>query len=439
MPHNLYLHSALVQTRRIEPTAEGRRRACRYNLIDGIIALNIAFLVNASILVLAATTFHQHAEVRSLEEIGLADAPELLQRLLGTRVAPVAFAIALLAAGQSSTITGTLAGQVVMEGFVHLRLRPWARRLLTRVVAILPALLTVLLFRQGQPAEAGERAGLGGMTRLLVLSQVILSLQLPFAVVPLLQFTGQRVRMGEFANPRWVRMLGWLAAAVIIVLNALMVVTQIDKWTSAGGPQAVWVQWTAIPVAVACGLFLLWLIASPWLVSPRPPPQVQAAARATADEVAAHVTEPVYRRIGVALDNSPRDAMPLRHAAALARGHGAELLLIHVVEGVGGLYHGQETADSERLADQAYVERLAETLRAKGMQVRALLGFGHPAHELARTAAEEGLDLLVLGSHGHGAIGDRLFGETSGSVRHAVRIPVLMVREPPDAPGTRPG
>jgi manganese transport protein len=431
MPHNLYLHSALVQTRRIEPTPEGRRRACRYNLLDGIVALNIAFLVNASILILAATTFHPSAEVRALEEISLADAPELLQRLLGSRVAPVAFAIALLAAGQSSTITGTLAGQVVMEGFVHLRLRPWVRRLLTRVVAILPALLTVLLLRQGQSAEAGEKAGLSGMTRLLVLSQVILSLQLPFAVVPLLQFTGQRARMGEFANPRWVRVLGWLAASIIIALNALLVVIQIDRWTEDGGAQALFVQWTVIPIAVACGLFLVWLIASPWLLSPRPLPEVQAEARATADAVAAHVTEPIYRRIGVALDNSPQDVMPLRHAAALARGHGAELVLIHVVEGVGGQYHGQEAADSERLADQAYLEHLARTLREKGLRVRAVLGFGLPAQELARTAAEEGLDLLVLGSHGHGAIGDRLFGETSGPVRHAVSIPVLTVREPP--------
>ncbi len=426
MPHNLYLHSALVQTRRIEPTADGRRRACRYNLIDAIIALNLAFLVNASILILAATTFHQRAETQGLEQIELKDAYELLFRVLGTQIAPVAFAVALLAAGQSSTITGTLAGQVVMEGFVHLRLRPWVRRLLTRLLAIVPAVLGILL------------VGRGAMMELLVLSQVVLSLQLPFAVVPLLQFTGQRARMGEFANPRWVRVLGWAAAAVIIGLNGMLVSSQLQKWAEAGA-EASWIPLAAAPVAAACGLFLLWLIASPWLLTPRLVPQVQAVARATADEVAAHATEPVYRRIGVALDNSPRDAMPLRHAAALARGHGAELVLIHVVEGVGGLYHGRETADSERLADQAYLEHLAETLRAKGMRVRALLGFGHPAQELARTAAEEGLDLLVLGSHGHGAIGDRLFGETSGSVRHAVRIPVLTVREPPAASGGKPG
>jgi manganese transport protein len=155
-----------------------------------------------------------------------------------------------------------------------------------------------------------------------------------------------------------------------------------------------------------------------------------ADARATAQVVAANLPEPLYRRIGVALDNGPQDALTLRHAAALARGHRAELVLVHVVEGVGGQVYGQEAADQERLSDQAYLEFLAEALRAQGLVVRQLLRFGTPAQELARAAAEEGLDLLVLGSHGHGVLADRLFGETTGAVRHSVRIPVLTVREP---------
>jgi manganese transport protein len=434
MPHNLYLHSALVQSRSIEPTAQGRRRACRYNLIDAVVALNIAFLVNASILILAATVFYGHPAVHGREEIQLQHAYLLLDNILGP-VAPMAFAIALLAAGQSSTITGTLAGQVVMEGFVRLRLRPWVRRLLTRLVAILPALLTIILVRQGTAGDASPEDPTGQATmELLVLSQVILSLQLPFAVVPLLQFTGQRARMGEFANPRWVRILGWVVAAIIISLDGLLVVRQLAEWVREAGPDGWWLQLTLTPVVLAWGLFLLWLIASPWLVAPRPHLEVTAAARATAEEVAAHITQPVYRRIGVALDHSPQDNLPLRHAVALARGHDAELVLIHVVEGVGGQYHGQEAADEERVGDQAYVERLAEQLRERGLQVRALLRFGYPANEVARAVAEEGLDLLVLGSHGHGRVADRLFGETTGPVRHAVQIPILTVREPPERP-----
>ena len=180
MPHNLYLHSALVQTRRIPSSTEGYRQACRYNLIDSVVALNLAFFVNAAILVMAGATFYQHPDLWSQGgDIQLQDAHWLLHRVLGTQWAPILFAVALLAAGQSSTMTGTLAGQVVMEGFLNFRMRPWMRRLVTRLVAIVPALLTILYFGANQ------------MTNLLVASQVVLSLQLPFAVVPLLQFTNE--------------------------------------------------------------------------------------------------------------------------------------------------------------------------------------------------------------------------------------------------------
>jgi manganese transport protein len=416
MPHNLYLHSALVQTRRIDRSEEGLRRACRYNLLDSLLALNVAFVINASILILAATTFHGQPMPEG--GIDLQDAQQLLYRVLGTKVAPIAFAIALLASGQSSTLTGTLAGQVVMEGFVHLRLRPWVRRLLTRLVAIVPAVLVIVL------------AGTKQITGLMVLSQVILSLQLPFAVVPLLQFTGRWSQMGKFASPGWLRALGWGAAVIIIALNVQLVVGKLGEWIADAGSWALVLELTLIPLTVGCGMLLVWLIISPLLASLRPPPEVVADAQATARVVAANLPEPLYRRIGVALDNGPQDAHTLRHAAGLARGHGAELVLIHVVEGVGGQFHGQEAADLERRGDQAYLEFLAEALRSQHLVVRPLLRFGTPAQELARVAAEEGLDLLVLGSHGHGIVGDRLFGETSGAVRHAVHIPVLTVREP---------
>jgi manganese transport protein len=418
MPHNLYLHSALVQTRRIHGSATGRRQACRFNLLDSAIALNAAFLVNAAILILAAATFHQHPELwRGLDQIQLQDAQELLHRVLG-KVAPIAFAIALLASGQSSTITGTLAGQVVMEGFVHLRIRPWVRRLLTRLLAIGPALAAIAL--------VGEKS----MMDLLVLSQVVLSLQLPFAVVPLVQLTSDRRRMGEFVNPVWVQGLGWVTAAVIILLNGYLVSSQIGEWVSAAGPYAVWLGLTVFPAAFGCELLLFWLIVRPWFVGLRPPSPEVRSAQAAAVEVAAHLTGPLYRRIGAALDHGPRDAITLRHATALARGHNAELVLLHVVEGVGGQVHGQAAADQERLSDQAYLEQLAASLRQSGFRVRPVLRFGNPAQEISQAAADEHLDLLVLGSHGHGFLGDRVFGETTAAVQHAVQIPVLAVREP---------
>jgi manganese transport protein len=418
MPHNLYLHSALVQTRRIPPTRDGYRQACRYNLIDSVIALNLAFFVNSAILVMAGATFFHRPDLWSQSgDIQLQDAHRLLFRVLGTRLAPILFAVALLAAGQSSTLTGTLAGQVVMEGFLNFRMRPWMRRLVTRLVAIVPAFLTILYFGANQ------------MTNLLVASQVVLSLQLPFAVVPLLQFTNERARMGEFASQRWVRVLGWMTAAIIIGLNTYLVCWEIGGWIAAAGSKAIWLEITVVPIAIGCGLLLAWLIVNPWLVARRVAPTAESVGRTTAQDVAARIAEPRYRRIGVALDHSPNDAITLEHAAALARGHGAEMVLIHVVEGVGGQLLGPDSRDQERQGDQAYLEQLAHSLRASGASVRSVLRFGHPARELSRTVADEHIDLLVLGSHGHGKIGDWFFGETAGTVRHAVQIPVLAVRE----------
>jgi manganese transport protein len=207
MPHNLYLHSSIVQTRAIAQTPVGKRQAIRFATIDSTVSLLLAFFINASILILAAATFHTSGN-REVAE--LADAHRLLDPLLGTQLAGIFFAVALLAAGQNSTITGTLAGQIVMEGFLNLRLRPWLRRLITRGVAIVPALVVTLLY--------GEQ----GTNELLILSQVILSLQLSFAVVPLVWFTSRRDQMGEFANAPWLRYTAWSMAVLIIGLNGYL-------------------------------------------------------------------------------------------------------------------------------------------------------------------------------------------------------------------------
>ena len=419
MPHNLYLHSALVQTRRIpsstrgipagvplQPDRFGRGPQPGLLRERGDFGDGGGDVLSACRIVVSGGR-HPVAGLRT----------GCYTACWGRKWRRSCLPSRCLAAGQSSTLTGTLAGQVVMEGFLNFRLRPWMRRLVTRLVAIVPALLTILFFGASQ------------MTNLLVASQVILSLQLPFAVVPLLQFTNERARMGEFTNPGWVRVLGWITAWVIIVLNAYLVWWEIGSWIAAAGPKAIWIELTVIPAAIACGLLLAWLIVQPRLAARPVAPTAESAARTTAEEVASRIAEPQYRRIGVALDHSPNDAVTLEHAAALARGHGAEMVLIHVVEGVGGQMHGADSRDLERQGDQAYLEQLARSLRAGGSSVRSVLRFGNPARELSRTVADEKIDLLVLGSHGHGKIGDWFFGETAGTVRHAVRIPVLAVRD----------
>ena len=207
MPHNLYLHSSIVQTRSIGPDFDDKREAIKFAVLDSTLALGLALFVNAAILVLGAAAFHQRG-MTSVAEIS--DAYKLLSPVLGATFGSVLFAVALLASGQNSTLTGTLAGQIVMEGFLHLRLKPWLRRLITRLLAIVPAAIVIGLM--------GERQ----VTSLLVLSQVVLSFQLPFAVVPLVRFTSDRAKMGEFVNRPWTVALAWIIAAAIIVLNATL-------------------------------------------------------------------------------------------------------------------------------------------------------------------------------------------------------------------------
>lgn len=215
MPHNLYLHSAIVQTRDWRDTPEKKREAIKFGMIDSTVALSIALFINAAILILAAATFHfsGHQDVAEIQ-----DAYKLLSPVLGYAPASVLFAIALLASGQNSTLTGTLAGQIVMEGFLQIRLRPWLRRLLTRLVAIVPALLTIIIF------------GEGSTTKLLILSQVILSLQLSFAVIPLVMFTSDRQLMGEFVNPRWLKVLAYAVTTVIVGLNTWLLLQTFWGW-----------------------------------------------------------------------------------------------------------------------------------------------------------------------------------------------------------------
>jgi manganese transport protein len=404
MPHNLYLHSALVQTRDVEQTDAGKREACQYNLIDTSLALNVAFFVNAAILVVSAAVFFRNQiPVKEIQQ-----AHELLSPLLGTALAGILFGIALILAGQSSTLTGTLAGQIVMEGFLKLKIRPVLRRLLTRLFAILPAVI-VLMIRGGH-----------GSYDLLILSQVILSLQLSFAVIPLVQFTSDREKMGPFVNGPWMKSLAWASALIIGGLNAHLVVNTLAKWIVEAGANAIWLWLTVVPVAVGCAFLLVYIcIPKSWRRKEKAAPAVAAAPE---------LTSPKYSRIGVAIDYGEKDGKVLSHSQALAKQHGATICLFHVVEGVSGQLYGKKAYDDEARQDQEQLERRAQQLRDTGVEVQPALGFGHVPRELVRLAKENQVDLLVMGGHGHRGLRDIFFGATISKVRHALKIPVFVVQ-----------
>jgi manganese transport protein len=408
MPHNLYLHSALVQTRAFPQTEAGKRLACKYNLFDSLLALNGAFFVNAAILILAAAIFKE--EVDSLTQ-----AHGLLQNVWGPALASTLFAVALLASGQSSTMTGTLAGQVVMEGFVHLRIKPWVRRLLTRSAALIPALIVLALV--SDDAAASDKDLLG----MLILSQVVLSFQLPFAIIPLVQFTSDQKRMGPFANPLWLKVLAWLCAALVLGLNVVLTGFTANDWANAaaaGGWSPLWVYGPLVPLGLGLTGFLGWVTVYPLLHRREEKP---------AKVIVPELTPVQYQRIGVAVEFAPADRAVLTQAAALARAHAAPLVLIHVVEGPGADYFGAGTDDQESRKDRQDMATLVDHLRREGLQVTGHLGYGDPPTELVRLAREQHLDLLVLGTHGHRLLGDLALGQTVSPVLHRLTIPILVV------------
>jgi manganese transport protein len=404
MPHNLYLHSALVQTRLVEQTEQGKRRACKYNLIDTVIALNAAFLINAAILILSASVFFKNGML--VTEIQ--QAHTLLAPLLGTMLASTLFAVALLASGQSSTLTGTYAGQIVMEGFLQFKMRPVLRRLLTRSLAIIPAIIVIAL------------RGNQGSYELLILSQVVLSLQLPFAVVPLIHFTNDKERMGTFANKQWVKILAWIAAVTIVVLNARLAISTIADWITNMGDGSIILWFTIVPLIAGIFILLIYIsLPKSWRRrKPTMPSEI---------EQLEFVQHP-YTRIGVALDLGSLDTRVLSHAQSLAQQNGAHLILMHVVEGVGGQLFGTQAYDDEARDDLEHLEKHAEQLRTTGIEVQAVLGFGRVPKEVVRIAKEQKIDLLVMGGHGHRGMKDLIFGTSISKVRHALKIPVLVIQ-----------
>jgi manganese transport protein len=408
MPHNLYLHSSLVQTRQITRTDAGIKASIKFNLFDTVIALNLAFIVNAAILILAAAAFFKNGYFQVAE---IQDAYKLLEHIFGA-TAPTLFAIALIASGQSSTITGTLAGQIIMEGHINLRIEPWLRRLLTRILAIVPAVFTIIYF------------GESGLGSLIILSQVVLSLQLGFAVIPLIHFTSNKKRMGKFAISLKVKILAWASAIVIVGLNAKLVYQQIGDWITQYPSATIWIYGLATPMIIGIALLLLYVFLRPILFKHKDlPAQVPHGLASTIEDI-----EPiVYHNIAVTIDFSKNDTDCIRNAI-MQGGKRAHYTLIHIVETAGARYYGTEVMDHETQSDVDNLDTYVNALVKLGYKAKAQIGYGSAATSIAKIVNSQDIDFIVMGSHGHKALKDLIFGTTVNSVRHKVNVPVLVVK-----------
>ncbi|MBV6451899.1 MAG: Divalent metal cation transporter MntH [Anaerolineales bacterium] len=411
MPHNLYLHSSLVQTRKIGRDREEVKKTLRWNTIDTSLSLNIAFLINAAILVMAASVFHRNGYFEVAE---IQDAHRLLEPLLGASIAPIAFAIALLASGQSSTITGTLAGQIVMEGYLNLRIRPWLRRLITRLLAVVPAILVIAYY--------GENST-GAM---LVLSQVILSLQLPFAIIPLIHSVADKKRMGEFAIGRKIQALAWIVAGIILALNIKLIVDQIGAWIAEAGEEAWLIEITVIPLTLGLGLLLLYVILQPWLRQQSGLRIGSIHRQAALNGVKIQRPAP-YKRIAVALDFSGKDEKLLAESLRFVDKAKTKLTLLHVVESPVARRLGTEGEDSETLADRERLETLSQMMRDHQVKTDWQIGSGEPAAELAKMINESNIEMVLVGGHGHSGVSDLIHGTVISDLRHHIKASVVIV------------
>jgi len=404
MPHNLYLHSALVQTRKIDRSNAGIKQALKFNRIDTTIALNLAFFVNAAILILAATVFFKTGNSQVAE---IKEAHRLLPNFLGN-LAPKLFAIALIAAGQSSTITGTLAGQIIMEGYLNLRINPWVRRLITRLLAILPALIVIII--------SGEEK----VNSLLVLSQVILSLQLGFAIIPLIHFVSDKKTMGDFVIKPLTKITAWAIAGVLIFLNLKMLVNEA---TSAWGNATVFSKIGLITLAFFSLALLFYTLFFPLLKTAQKTASIQM--HPDIEEIN-HLAIPEFKVIAIALDFCEKD----QKLIAFAIGQGKEntrFVLVHVVESASAKLLGNDSDDYETRKDKERMDWYVNQLQQLGYTVEGHLGFRNRAKEIVRIVKELNADMLVAGAHGHTGFKDLIYGETVNTVRHELKIPVLIV------------
>ncbi len=409
MPHNLYLHSSLVQTRKFDRSKAGIKQALKYNFIDSTIALNLAFFVNAAILILAAATFYKNGLFEVAE---IQDAHRLLEPMLGTQWAPILFAVALIAAGQSSTITGTLAGQIIMEGYLNLRIQPWVRRIITRLIAIVPAVIIISIFGESVTGK------------MLILSQVILSLQLGFAIIPLIHFVSDKSKMKGFHISKITQIASWTVALIIVSLNAKLVFNEIKGWLeTSSNPIILW--FTVVPLAFGFLILLLYIVFKPFITK----------AKHNIDKHSPHNLQLKFSQIGistkkniaVSVDFSSADEIAINSAFELG-GMEAKYTLIHVVETVGAMIYGKNVNDYETTIDEKLLKDYQEMLIQKGYKVETKLGFGKPNATIAKIINEGNFDILVMGTHGHTGFKDILFGTTVDKLRHKISIPLFIVK-----------
>jgi manganese transport protein len=409
MPHNLYLHSSLVQTRKFDRSKKGIKQALKYNFIDSAIALNLAFFVNAAILILAAATFYKNGMFEVAE---IQDAHQLLEPLLGTKWAPILFAVALIAAGQSSTITGTLAGQIIMEGYLQLRIQPWVRRIITRLLAIVPAVVAILYFGEGVTGK------------LLILSQVVLSLQLGFAIIPLIHFVSDKTKMKGFHISKATQIASWLIASIIVTLNGKLVYDEIHGWLSTSeNPTIIWL--TIVPLAIGFLILLLYIVFKPFF----------AKAKHQIENHSPHNLKLKFgdsniystKKIAIAVDFSKADELAINSGFELG-GMNADYTLIHVVETIGAMMYGSNIDDHETTIDEKLLLEYEEMLKEKGYKVKTELGFGKPDKVIPKIVNLGNFDILVMGTHGHTGFKDLIFGTTVDKVRHKISIPLFILK-----------
>jgi len=340
------------------------------------------------------------------------DAHQFLEPLLGTKWAPVLFAVALIAAGQSSTVTGTLAGQIIMEGYLNLRIQPWVRRILTRLIAIVPAVIVISYFGESVTGK------------LLILSQVILSLQLGFAIIPLIHFVSDKSKMKGFHISRMTQIAAWVIATIIVSLNAKLVFDEIQGWLSASSnPIVLWV--TVVPLAVGFLILLLYIVFKPFITK----------AKSNILNHSPHHLELKFapsekyhkKNIAVTVDFSKADEKALQHAIDMG-GKEANYTLLHVVETVGAMMYGNKIIDHETTIDEKLLYEYYELLSAKGFAVETKLGFGKPNKVIPKIINEGQFDILIMGTHGHHGFKDLIFGTTVNNVRHNISIPLFIIK-----------
>lgn len=406
MPHNLYLHSSLVQTRKFKRTKFDIKKAIRFNTIDSFIALNLALFVNAAILILSASTFFKNGHH---EVVDIQDAHQLLAPMLGSTLAPILFAIALIAAGQSSTITGTLAGQVVMEGYLNFRLQPWIRRLITRLIAIVPAFLTIVIL------------GEGATGKLLILSQVILSLQLGFAIIPLIHFVSNKKTMGEFVISNFQKILSWICAFTIIALNIKLVYAEISELLLKNS-NVLLISFTVVPICVFCFFMLIYILIIPFITKEKKEKITEFHEKIKPLNLN---TDIVFERIAITVDFSLSDNKAINKAIQIGNKK-STYILIHILESTNAMVYGENAFDLEREEDFQKLKQYQEQLLNKNISCEIQLGFGNPKQAIPELILKNNCDVLVMGTHGHKTMKDIILGSTIEKIRHEIKITLVL-------------